>query len=149
MYPRAAARGGARACSPRNAFNSFDVRACAAQVATPTLVFHVRGDAMVPFEAGRQLAAAIPGARFVSLDGSNHILCADEPAWRTFTRELDEFPAGDETRDADSVAGGLIGLTARERTLLDDIARGLTNGEIAARLHKSCRCCSRPRRRAA
>ncbi len=64
-----------------NEFNSFDVRAEAAKVVAPALVFHVRGDAMVPFEAGRRLAAALPKARFVPLEGHNHILRADEPAW--------------------------------------------------------------------
>ena len=39
-----------------NAFHAFDIRAEAANITVPTLVFHVRGDAMVPFEAGRRLA---------------------------------------------------------------------------------------------
>ena len=124
----------ATACSLWNSFNTFDVRDEAPKVTAPTLVFHVRGDAMVPFEAGRRLAAAIPNARFVPLEGKNHILRADEPAWPTFRKELTDFLGADEPSD-DSAADELAALTARERQLLDCIARGLTNQQIAERLH--------------
>jgi len=121
------------ACSLWNTFNAFDVREDAARVNVPALIFHVRGDAMVPFEAGRLLAAAIPGARFVPLEGRNHILRASEPAWQVFLRELDDFLAADEER-GDAAPDGLAELTARERELLDRIACGQSNGEIAAGL---------------
>jgi hypothetical protein len=42
---------------------------------------------MVPFEQGRQLAAAIPGARFVALERRNHVLMEEDPA---YTRLLEE-----------------------------------------------------------
>jgi pimeloyl-ACP methyl ester carboxylesterase len=42
-----------------------DVTALAPQVRAPTLVIHRRGDQVVPFERGRDLAALIPGARFL------------------------------------------------------------------------------------
>ena len=35
----------------------------------------------VPVAEGKRLAATIPGARFVPLQGNNHILLEDEPAW--------------------------------------------------------------------
>ncbi len=50
-----------------------------------------RGDRRVPVEQGRLLAAAIPGARFVTLDSQNHILLADEPAWTRFLAEVESF----------------------------------------------------------
>lgn len=37
---------------------------------------------MVPFEMGRILAANIPGARFLPLDGENHILQPSDSGWR-------------------------------------------------------------------
>ena len=77
---------------------------------------------MVPFEAGRRLAAAIPNARFVPLEGRNHILRADESAWLTFKKELNDFLAADEHAD-ESAAGTFSTLTAREREVLDCIAR--------------------------
>jgi len=126
----------AMACRLWNEFNTFDVRGEAAKVAAPALVFHVRGDAMVPFEAGRRLAAALPNARFVPLEGRNHILRADEPAWLAFKKELNEFLGlGEQISNAE--ARELATLTEREREILDAIARGLTNVEIAERLHIS------------
>lgn len=122
------------ACRLWNAFHAFDVRSEAPKVRTPTLVFHVRGDAMVPFEAGRCLAAAIPNARFMPLEGRNHILRPDEPAWPAFTAALNEFLADAEPISTSALVR-LGELTAREKQILDSIARGLTNNEIAVQLN--------------
>jgi len=121
------------ACQLWNAFHAFDVRAEAPKVKTPALVFHVRGDAMVPFEAGRLLAAAIPNARFVPLEGKNHILRDSEPAWPVFTAALNAFLQGAEPLNA-AGSVSLKAFTPRETQVLDAIAGGLTNPEIAALL---------------
>ena len=57
-------------------------------VKVPTLVLHCRNDAVQPFDEGRRVAAGIPGARFVALEGQNHVPLQGEPAW---TRLLDEM----------------------------------------------------------
>jgi pimeloyl-ACP methyl ester carboxylesterase/DNA-binding CsgD family transcriptional regulator len=124
------------ACRLWNAFHAFDIRAEAAKVNVPTLVFHVRGDAMVPFEAGRQVAATIPNARFVPLESKNHILLPHEKAWSVLRKELNDFLNADEPIGTAS-DGELSDLTKREKDLLDCIARGLTNVEIAHRLRIS------------
>lgn len=75
----------------RQTTDAIDVRAEAAQVRAPTLVLHARGDGMIPFEIGRQLAALIPGARFVPLESRNHVLLETEPAWARFVEEVRAF----------------------------------------------------------
>ncbi|HKX08389.1 MAG TPA: alpha/beta fold hydrolase [Stellaceae bacterium] len=70
---------------------NFDIRALLPQVAAPTLVMHVRGDLICPLEAGRLMAAAIPGARFVVLPGQNHLFLKSEPAAARFFEELRLF----------------------------------------------------------
>jgi class 3 adenylate cyclase/pimeloyl-ACP methyl ester carboxylesterase len=84
-------------CSPADAVRGFsaageiDVTSLLAQVKTPTLVMHARHDARVPFEAGRRMAAGIPGARFVPLEGRNHLILESEPAFPRFLDELRAF----------------------------------------------------------
>ena len=68
-----------------------DVTALLSKVSVPTLVMHSRHDARVPFEAGRRMAAGIPGARFVPLESRNHLILADEPALGRFVEELKTF----------------------------------------------------------
>lgn len=71
--------------------HSIDVSEQAASLNVPTLVLHARHDAIIPFEVGRQLAAAVPGARLVSLESRNHVLLEHEPAWARFVEEVRAF----------------------------------------------------------
>jgi DNA-binding SARP family transcriptional activator/pimeloyl-ACP methyl ester carboxylesterase len=50
-----------------------DVTDLLARVGAPALVLHYRGDRLVPFAGGRQLATGLPDARFVPLDGAFHL----------------------------------------------------------------------------
>jgi pimeloyl-ACP methyl ester carboxylesterase len=71
----------------------IDVTALLAKVTVPTLVMHAREDARVPFDAGRRLAAGIPGARFVPLQSRNHLILENEPAFGRFVQEIRAFLA--------------------------------------------------------
>ncbi len=44
------------------------------KVRVPTLVMHRKEDRTIPLQAGREVAAAIPRARFVQLEGNMHLL---------------------------------------------------------------------------
>jgi pimeloyl-ACP methyl ester carboxylesterase len=77
----------------RQAVGNFDVSDLLAKVAAPTLVMHCTGDAIAPFSEGRLMAAGINGARFVALEGQNHLILEHEPAWTAFLDEIRRFLA--------------------------------------------------------
>ncbi|HEX9672301.1 MAG TPA: alpha/beta fold hydrolase [Burkholderiales bacterium] len=114
------------------AFGAIDVRAEAPRVRCPTLVLHTTGDLRVPFEEGRLLAGLIPGARFVPLESENHLLLEDEPALPRLLDAIDEF-----LPPAKGGAAIFDRLTQRERAILEHVAQGLDNAQIAARLDLS------------
>jgi pimeloyl-ACP methyl ester carboxylesterase/DNA-binding winged helix-turn-helix (wHTH) protein len=78
----------------RRASDDIDVTELLPQVTAPTLVLHCRDDGGVPFDEGRRMAAGIPGARFVALEGRNHVILEDEPAWPRFIEEIKGFIRG-------------------------------------------------------
>jgi pimeloyl-ACP methyl ester carboxylesterase/DNA-binding CsgD family transcriptional regulator len=121
--------------SPANAarfmqeFARIDVTALLPQVQCPTLVLHSRNDVRVPFEEGRLIATAIPGAQFVPIDSGNHLLLADEPGWRHWIAEVRAFLP----QNAPPAGGSVFAsLTERQRELLELIAQGRDNAQIAA-----------------
>ncbi|MCE9660407.1 MAG: alpha/beta fold hydrolase [Burkholderiales bacterium] len=118
------------------AFHEVDVAALAQQLQVPTLVLHARGDARVPFDQGRQLAALIPGARFVPLQSDNHVLLAGEPAWPGFLAELRAFLGATPAEGLEGAASEAA-LTPAEREVLRLVAQGLDNTAIALQLKKS------------
>ena len=75
----------------RQAVDDIDVSELLPQVKAPALVLHCRNDAVHPFDEGRRLAAGIPGARFVALEGSNHVILESDPAWHRFVEEISNF----------------------------------------------------------
>jgi len=116
----------------------------------PTLVLHARGDQLNDLTEGRLLAAGIPGARLVTLESSNHVLLADEPAWAVFRREVSEFVAADRESTRTSAPAteraatrALESLTTREREVLQLVAAGQDNRGIAETLTLSPRTVER------
>jgi len=70
---------------------NLDVSDLLAKVIVPTLVMHKRDDQVQPFEAGRELAAGIPGARFVALQGQNHAPLEQDPETERMLEEIKLF----------------------------------------------------------
>jgi pimeloyl-ACP methyl ester carboxylesterase/DNA-binding CsgD family transcriptional regulator len=118
---------------------SVDVRELVPRVSARALVAHARDDRVVPFEEGRILASLLPRARMLPLESSNHILLPDEPAWRQFVAEFHSFldepvvPAAPE----------FPAFSNRELDVLEWVASGLNNEEIATRLYISVRTVER------
>jgi class 3 adenylate cyclase/pimeloyl-ACP methyl ester carboxylesterase len=73
------------------AIDNLDISGEISEITAPTLVLHVREDARAPFDEGRRVAAAIPGARFVPLEGRNHLMLPGSPALRRYLEEIGEF----------------------------------------------------------
>ena len=127
-------------CSPDvaarylEALYSINLKDAAQRVRCPALMLHPKGDQMVPFEQGRRLASLVPGARFVPLEGRNHIPLPTEPAFAGFLREVRSF-LGEEPR----LDAAVPQLTARQAETLCHIARGATDKQIAAALSLSPR----------
>ena len=79
------------------------------------------------------IAAGVRDARFVALDGRNHVLVHGEPAFEQFIAELHAFLAD----GAAPASAGFPSLSTRERDLLQLVAMGLDNAQIGARLSRS------------
>src|SRR5205807_6985563 len=92
-----------KSTSPENAvrylmeFAQIDVLDKLAKESAPTRVIHTRGDLVIRFEDGRDLAILIPRAHFIPLESKNHILLEDEPAWKDFLVETRRFLGVKET----------------------------------------------------
>jgi pimeloyl-ACP methyl ester carboxylesterase/DNA-binding CsgD family transcriptional regulator len=100
-----------------------------AQVAAPTLVLHRRDDRAIPYRAGRELAAQIPGARLVSLPGRSHFPYVGDAGAvvRAILEFLGDRPVVPRPRRSAE-------LTARRLQVAAMVADGLTNRQIAERL---------------
>jgi pimeloyl-ACP methyl ester carboxylesterase/DNA-binding SARP family transcriptional activator len=86
-----------KTASPQNAarlwagFQRIDVLEEARSLGLPTLILHARNERNRPYADAAALAAAIRGSKLVALEGSNHILQRDEPAFAQFLDEVTRF----------------------------------------------------------
>ncbi|MGH7782181.1 MAG: alpha/beta fold hydrolase [Candidatus Binataceae bacterium] len=93
----------------------IDVRHILPAIRVPALIFHRKGDALVPVEAGRYLAEQIPGAAYVELPGNDHLLQAlDHEVLDLLLDQIQEFTTG-----------------KRDRARPDEILAAVTSGNIA------------------
>ena len=89
-----------RTTSPKNAarflsaFGDIDVRDQLGRLNVPTLVIHSSGDQRIPVAVGREVAASIPNAQFVTLASDGHLLLGREPASAAFVAAVRGFLAG-------------------------------------------------------
>lgn len=83
------------AAALRAAIDRFDVSGLLGEIATPTLVIHARDDGVQPLDQGRALAARIPDAEFLLLEGRNHVVLPQEKAWPVLFGEIERFVLGE------------------------------------------------------
>lgn len=77
---------------------TWDITPVLGLIEAPTLVLHRHGDVTVPIAASREVAARIGGARFVGLDGGDHVPYLGDSTVvlgeiEDFVREVAEDPA--------------------------------------------------------
>ena len=76
---------------------------------------------MIQFSAGRELAATIPGARFVPIESRNHVILEHEPVWpqdvETIRRFLDSeassFPVVERGSESTAVERAAIDIVTK------------------------------------
>ena len=112
----------------------LDLRDFGSEIHVPTLVLHRRSDPLVSPDEAIALAARIPDARLELLEGEAHVHCAGDAG--LLGQRICAFTAG----------GGRIPaahLSTREAEVLDMVAAGHSNAEVAASLVLSVRTVER------
>jgi len=76
----------------------IDVTSILPNVRVPTLVLHRRTDALVPIERGRELAALIPGAKYIEYPEGDHVPFTGDA--ETILGDIQEFVTGERESSA-------------------------------------------------
>lgn len=118
--------------------STVDVSPLLPELQVPTLVIARRDDTFFPVEATRRAAVLIPGARLAILEGRLHVELLED------TRRLVDAIAAFLRRPGQAMNGSApLPITPRERQVLELIAAGLSNQEIAETLVLSVRTVER------
>jgi len=117
-------------------FLDIDVRAILPTIHVPALVLHRHGDRVVNWRAGKDLAERIPGARYVELEGIDHLPWAGDA--EAVVGEIEEFLTGARSApEPDRVLAtvmftDIVGSTERAAELGDTRWRELLSAHQAA-----------------
>lgn len=107
--------------------SQIDIRHVLPAIRVPTLVMHRAGDKRVKVAAGRYLAQHIPGARYVELDGDDHLFCAGDV--EPILSGIEEFLTGSRSQpEPDRVLS-----TVLFTDIVDSTARAAAAGDSAWR----------------
>jgi DNA-binding CsgD family transcriptional regulator len=128
------------AAASLEAIYGFDVTERLADVRPGAIVLHRREDRAIPFALGQRLAAGLPGATFVALDGDDHFpWFGDSDQFLAIALDalgIEErlSPAPRPQPATPPTPTAAADLTARETEIPALVATGLSDREIAERL---------------
>ena len=119
--------------------SQYDAREDLAQISVPTLVTHRTADRLTDVEHARWIAAAIPGARYVELEGADNFPGAGDI--QALTGEVEEFLTGKRRRSLDRalltiLITDIVGSTKRAAELGDQRWSDLVAAHDAAVRHE-------------
>jgi DNA-binding CsgD family transcriptional regulator len=118
----------------QDAAMAHDFRSVLDQIRVPTLVIQRRDDPFVSSEEARWMATRIPGATLEILDGAAHVHVVGDSG--AIADRVNAFTSGGPGRKSAQ-------LTQRECEVLELVADGCTNAEVAERLVLSVRTVER------
>jgi class 3 adenylate cyclase len=116
-------------------YRELDVRPALPMIQAPTLVLHRADDVVVPVAQGAYTASQIPGARYVELEGADHLATAGDH--EALLDEVEEFLAGsrhgreEERALATVLFTDIVGSTERAAELGDRRWRDLLESHDA------------------
>jgi class 3 adenylate cyclase len=114
----------------------IDIRSILPSIRVPTLVMNRKGDPVASVGGARDLAARIPGARFIEFPGDTHAIATIEP--EKVLAEIEEFVTGTRTAgSADRVLAtvlfvDIVGSTEHAASLGDSCWRNLLDSFYAS-----------------
>jgi pimeloyl-ACP methyl ester carboxylesterase/DNA-binding CsgD family transcriptional regulator len=116
-----------------------------ANVTMPVLVMHARGDPLIPFTAGRELAIRLPHARYVPFEGTSASALVHQHILITEIRRFLGVSSPSAMVTVPGASGGERpdDLSPREIEVLREVAMGRTSREIAESLVLSTRTVER------
>jgi hypothetical protein len=102
------------------------------------MIIHRAGDHAVPVEAGRYLAANIPGAKYLELPGGNHVPWYEPEILDCMVGEIEEFLTGSRSETVvDRVLATVMFTAARDpRAAHGDIPKNYRRAQTHQRSTK-------------
>ncbi|HET6773245.1 MAG TPA: alpha/beta fold hydrolase [Acidimicrobiales bacterium] len=115
----------------------IDVRPILPSISAPTMVVHRRDDAMFPLAKGEALAARIPGAELVVLEGPDHLVYVDQ---EPVLDAVEEFITGTApTSSADRVLTTMLFAEVAGSAASAERPGDARPGQVVRRFHELAR----------
>lgn len=113
--------------------SQIDISDVLPSIQVPTVVIHRNEDVLIDFEAGRQLAGQIPGAKLVELSGRDHLFCAGDNKDEITRAIVDFLKAPTKRKNFNRVLATIVLVRYGKKSA------GRINGDLAASVNDELR----------